>query len=62
MKVVHQTIAAGPEGIVKPGMVLDLPEAEAKERIEGRYARPFDRERDSKAQYGPIKTPERYDR
>src|ERR1044071_2756492 len=38
MKIRMLTLSAGPAGVVKPGTILDVPEKEAKELREGRYA------------------------
>ena len=38
MKISMKTLASGPTGVLRPGVVYDLPEEEAKQLIEGRYA------------------------
>jgi len=52
MKVALTQTLAGPEGTAKPGTVLDLPESVAKDWIDRRFARTFDKERDAKAPIG----------
>ena len=52
MKITMLCVSAGPNGIAPVGRVVDLPAAEAKEWIDGRYARPFDAEQDSKRSVG----------
>ena len=52
MRVALTTIAAGPEGVAKPGTIMDLPESVAKQWIDSRFARPLDRESDKKAPVG----------
>ena len=52
MKVTMVACMAGPAGVARQGTVLELPEQQAKELIEGRYARQFDAKRDSKNQRG----------
>ncbi len=60
MKVTMVTLAAGPQGIAKPGTVLDVNEAKAKELIEGNFARQYDPDRDRKNQQGFSKPPESF--
>lgn len=52
MKITLQTIAAGPQGIARPGTVLDLPTEQAEQLISDRQARPYDKDRDAKAKQG----------
>lgn len=52
MKVTLVTCAAGPQGVARPGTVLDLPQTAAEQLINGRFARPYNRERDRKAPSG----------
>lgn len=62
MKVTMTATMAGPSGVARPGTVLDVPEQRAKELVEGHFARPYDAERDRKAQTGLQKAPETFDR
>ena len=52
MKITLQTLAAGPQGVARPGTVLDLPQQQAEEMISQRSARPYDKDRDHKARHG----------
>ena len=52
MKIVLQTLSAGPCGVAQPGTVLDLPSEQAEQMITSRMARPYDRERDAKSPVG----------
>jgi len=52
MRVALTTIAAGPDGIARQGTLVDLPESVAKEWIDRRFARPYDKDRDKKSQVG----------
>lgn len=38
MKISMKTLASGPTGVLRPGVVYNLPEEEAKQLIDGRYA------------------------
>lgn len=58
MKVTLTSIAAGPQGVARPGTVLDVPQEQAERMITERYARPYDKERDAKARYGFESAPE----
>jgi hypothetical protein len=40
MRVKMKTLAAGPDGVLRPGQEVDLPTAQAKALIEGGYAEP----------------------
>jgi len=42
MKIKMKTLAAGPDGVWPPGSIRDVPEAEAKALIKGRYAEPVE--------------------
>lgn len=42
MKIKMKTLAAGPDGVWPPGSTRDVPEAEAKALIKGRYAEPVE--------------------
>jgi hypothetical protein len=55
MKVTLTGIWAGPEGVARPGTVLDLPQAKADELLKVRAARIFDKDRDAKALRGLTK-------
>lgn len=48
VKVTMTTCAAGPQGIARPGTVLDLPDQRAKEMIDGHFARDYDAGKDAK--------------
>jgi len=52
MKITMQTMAAGPLGVAKPGSVIDVPQQEAEQMMAGKFARPFDKDRDRKAKLG----------
>ena len=52
VKITLQTLAAGPQGVARPGTVLDLPQQQAEEMISQRSARPYDKDRDHKAKHG----------
>lgn len=58
VKVTMQTIMAGPDGVAKPGTVLDVPQQFGDQLLAGRYARPFDKDRDSKSPRGLAKPKE----
>jgi hypothetical protein len=58
VKVTMQTIMAGPDGVAKPGTVLDVPQQFGDQLLAGHYARPFDKDRDSKAPRGLAKPKE----
>lgn len=55
MKVTLNGIWAGPDGVARPGTVLDLPQQRADELLKARMARMFDRERDEKSPRGLTK-------
>lgn len=59
MKLTMLTCAAGPEGVARPGTVLEMPEKVAKEWIDQRFARDYDKERDRKATVGLTKPKEK---
>lgn len=44
MRIKMITIQAGPEGTREPGQVIDVPDAEARQLIEGGYAVEFKRQ------------------
>ena len=52
MKVTMQTIMAGPQGVARPGMVVDFPQAVAEQLIRDRFARLYDKQLDAKAKVG----------
>ena len=52
MKITMTATAAGPQGVARPNTVLDLPEAEAKQMVAQKWARPFDQSRDARAARG----------
>lgn len=52
MKVTLTTLACGPQGVAKPGTVLDVPQEQAERMIADRMARPHDKDRDAKAPHG----------
>lgn len=62
MKVTMVACMAGPNGVAKPGTVLDVPADKAKELLDGRYAREYDAERDRKNQQGLQRAPEAFER
>lgn len=57
VKVTMLTCAAGPHGVARPGTVLNLKDDEAKELLDGKFARPFDHEKDRKAPTGFVTAP-----
>lgn len=61
MKITMTATMAGPAGNARPGTVLDMPEAKAKELMDGHFAREYDATRDDKNQRGLQKPPERYE-
>ena len=52
MKVVLTGVLCGPEGNAWRGNVLDLPKEKADEMIAGKFARPYDPQKDAKAKQG----------
>jgi len=54
VKITLTTCLAGPQGVGRPGTVLNLPEDQAKELIQQRSAREFDSLRDRKAHIGLV--------
>ena len=61
MRITMATCLAGPNGIARPGTVMDMPEKVAKEWIDKRFALPFDKDRDKKASVGLTSAPEKFD-
>lgn len=59
MKVTMVSLAASPEGVARPGTVLDVPEQRAKELVERRHAVLFDKDRDAKKPQGWVKGSEK---
>ena len=56
MKVTMTKIAAGPQGVARPGTVLELKDEEGREFISGMSARAYDPQRDAKAKRGWTKS------
>lgn len=52
MKVTMLTTMAGPQGVCRAGRVLDLPPAQAKELVDGRFARDYRPEEDARRPVG----------
>jgi hypothetical protein len=52
VKVTMQSLYASPDGVARPGTVIDVNEAKAKELKDSRFARDYDRERDGKSPHG----------
>lgn len=52
MKVTMTKIAAGPQGVARPGTVLDVKEDLGKQLVNGAFAREYDAQRDAKANRG----------
>jgi len=55
VKVTMTKIAAGPQGVARPGRVLDVKEEEGKALFAVTAARPYDAELDKKAKRGWVK-------
>ncbi len=51
MKITMLTTMCGPDGNADPGGVIEMPSAKAKELIDGKFAREYDRERDAKPRH-----------
>jgi hypothetical protein len=61
VKVTLITTIACPDGVAKPGTVIDLPPQEAEGWKALGFVRDFDKDRDSRAPHGLSKPPERFE-
>ena len=52
VKVTMNTLLACPQGVARPGTVLDLPEAKAAELKAGNFARDYKPDKDAKNPHG----------
>lgn len=62
VKVTMTATMAGPQGVAKPGTVLDVNEQRAKELVDGHYARTYEEQRDARNPHGLQKPPETFER
>lgn len=59
MKVTMTKTAAGPQGVARPGTVLEVKEDEGKQLLTDTAARPYDPQRDAQAKRGWRKAPDK---
>ena len=60
MKVVLTGVAACPQGVAKPGTVMEMREEDAKDLIARHHAREYNAERDRKSPHGYARPPETF--